>query len=494
MFSNLIAQRSLTVCVAASMVATLTFARSVEAGDSANSPGPAVTIALDGVWRSKGYGLIVEIAGGQATLYDSNKAYCRRQPETVQVDDKLFRNPRLSADGQLLVTQAAWGLTTIYYERITQLPPACGAAVPDAKDALYNFDVFWNDFDDYYAFFKQRAVDWGQVRDEYRSRITAQTNDAQLLEIFEAAFRQLQDRHVTLTGEKFHVNAGSPAIIDAWYAQYMKNPTARPMAAARVRINEYLQPSWRRYLDAGSIRRVSDNVTTATAAGGRIGYLSIIAEFGYSGSDQVADDIAAGTKELDAVFGDQAQRRGLILDLRINFGGHDDVALALAGLLTSKDRPGFSKCTRDGAGYTPIQRTTIRARPHAYTGPVVVLSSPLNMSASENFTMMVKDFSNVIIVGDRSSGVHSDAIPKQLPNGWTITQSSEAIIAPDGTLYEAIGVPPDVLVPYEPEEVKATGVDPGLEKALHLLTSPRFDELARGVKRRAGGGRQFSCT
>jgi hypothetical protein len=45
---------------------------------------------------------------------------------------------------------------------------------------------------------------------------------------------------------------------------------------------------------------------------------------------------------------------------------------------------------------------------------------------------------------------------------------------------------PDVLAPYFREAVKATGIDPGLEKAVYLLASPSFDELAAGVKRRKG--------
>jgi C-terminal processing protease CtpA/Prc len=38
------------------------------------------------------------------------------------------------------------------------------------------------------------------------------------------------------------------------------------------------------------------------------------------------------------------------------------------------------------------------------------------VSAGENFMMMVKDYPNVLVVGDRTSGVHSDTLDKTLPN------------------------------------------------------------------------------
>jgi C-terminal processing protease CtpA/Prc len=101
--------------------------------------------------------------------------------------------------------------------------------------------------------------------------------------------------------------------------------------------------------------------------------------------------------------------------------------------------------------------------------------------------MMAKDFPDVLIVGDRSAGVHSDTLDKELPNGWTISISNEAFIAPDGSMYETVGVPPDVLVPYYPEQVRSTGVDPLMEKALHLLHTPDVKRAFAGAKRVARG-------
>jgi len=241
-----------------------------------------------------------------------------------------------------------------------------------------------------------------------------------------------------------------------------------------------LKSSWDRYLDPGSIELLGKHAAVGSAAKGAIGYAMISAEEG-----EAAD--------IDALFARFAGKRGLILDMRLNSGGDDRLGLALAGSLTAQVRPGFSKCARDGDGFTPVQRTTVQPRPKAFSGPVVVLISPLNWSAGENFAMTIKDFPNVVVVGDRTGGVHSDTLIKYLPNGWRFTLSNEVFTAPDGTTYETVGVPPDLLVPYDPEANLADGVDPQIEKALYLLGSDRFAELAAGAKRLPGRGRRSPC-
>jgi hypothetical protein len=60
-------------------------------------------------------------------------------------------------------------------------------------------------------------------------------------------------------------------------------------------------------------------------------------------------------------------------------------------------------------------------------------------------------------------------------------------------MYETVSVPPDVLVPYYPDEVARTGVDPALEKAIHLLSSDRAPELAAAAKRTGVRGVPSPC-
>jgi carboxyl-terminal processing protease len=449
---------------------------------------------LEGVWRSQGYGMVLAVDRAGAKVYDVTANTCLPQSAELGFAKPLLERAVLSADGKHFTSRAPYGLTTLYFDKVAAVSAACTSETRAKTDPRYNFDVFWETAQAEYAFFDQRAVDWKALGETYRAQITEKTTDEELVAIIQALFRQLQDRHVTLfTGQRM-LNAQFPAVFDRWMASYDGSVPLGKFQGDKIAEN--LTPSWNRYLDAGSVKRVSDMVTTGTAASGQVGYILISGESGYaaSGEEDVDADVAGALAQWDKAFEGVAGKRGLILDMRINSGGNDEAGLGLAGLLTATDRPGFTKCTRNSAGFTPTQHTTIKARREAFTGPVVILISDLNWSAGENFAMMARDFPNVVLVGDHTASVHSDTLVKFLPNGWRFSISNEAIVAPDGRLYESVGVPPDVLVPVDIDAIKADGVDPQMEKALHLLNSGRFEAMAAAAKRRPSAiGRPSPC-
>lgn len=432
--------------------------------------------AIDGVWRSRGYGLVADVKGGVATYYDLTHEGCLKRPNEPELSKAMFDGAKVSPEGRQLTVQSSWALTILTFDRLDGLPLSCTTPPANPKDPRVNFEVFWNTFNEHYAFFRERGVDWNEVGATYRAQINGQTTDAELLEIFRKIFRQLQDDHVGLIAGQQRINAGSPSVLKRLGELLSKRPGGDHSSGVAA----LLKPSWDRYLDPGSITVLGKHAAVGSAAKGSIGYAMIAAEEG-----EAAD--------IDALFAGFVGKRGLILDMRFNNGGDDRLGLALAGALTAQVRPGFSKCARDGDGFTPVQRTTVQPRPNAFSGPVVLLVSPMNWSAGENFAMTIKDFPNVVVVGDRTGGVHSDTLIKYLPNGWRFTLSNEVFTAPDGTMYETVGVPPDLLAPYDPEANFAEGVDPQIEKALYLLGSDRFAELRAGAKRSPGSGRRSPC-
>ena len=62
-----------------------------------------------------------------------------------------------------------------------------------------------------------------------------------------------------------------------------------------------------------------------------------------------------------------------------------------------------------------------------------------------------------------------------------------------GLDYEAVGTQPDILVPFEPEAIRSTGIDPAFDKALHLLASGRFAKMAIPLRDRKSSGRPSLC-
>jgi carboxyl-terminal processing protease len=458
----------------------------------AEPPSPDAT--FDGIWRSQGYGFVIDANRRGQQVYDVTDATCLHQPAEAGYATALLARAVLATNGDSFTTRAPYGLTTLSFDKLAALPELCAATPPDPADPLYNFDVFWHTLNDEYAFFARRAVDWNAIRETYRPQISADTSDKDLTDIFHAIYRQLQDRHMAMFAGQDYINAEFPPVLMRWFTEYSQDPSASMTTFLGDKITEYLNPSWDRYLDAGSVKRVSDLVTTGSAVNGEIGYVLISGEAGYTQSDDVDQDVTAALTQWDSVFVGLAGKRGLILDMRINSGGNDAAVLGLMGLLTNDDRAGFTKCARDGAGFTPLQTTAVTARQNAFVSPVVILISSLNWSAGENFAMMARDLPNVILIGENTAGVHSDTLAKYLPNGWSFTVSNEIIVAPDGQSYEGVGVPPDVVVPFDIEEIKATGIDPQMERALHLLNSGDFQTLVAGAERMSEGlGRPSPC-
>ena len=61
---------------------------------------------------------------------------------------------------------------------------------------------------------------------------------------------------------------------------------------------------------------------------------------------------------------------------------------------------------------------------------------------------------NVYRIGTPTGGALSDALEKELPNGWHFTISNEQYTDTQGKLYESTGIPPDYLLDY-PEDRQA---------------------------------------
>lgn len=49
------------------------------------------------------------------------------------------------------------------------------------KDPEHNFEVFWEIFNDHYAHFENREVDWKRQYDRFRPKVNANTTDKELL-------------------------------------------------------------------------------------------------------------------------------------------------------------------------------------------------------------------------------------------------------------------------------------------------------------------------
>jgi hypothetical protein len=151
--------------------------------------GPAAAAAdvptLDGVWRSDGYGLLLEVDGKRLRAYEVTAISCIPSWTAARLEEKkegveaVFK---LESQGPKLYVTAGPSPDTRYFgmtpcaSRILarRLSERADLTKKPADTPLANFDVFWTTFSEHYPFFALHGMDWQAVRNKYRPRVTAE--------------------------------------------------------------------------------------------------------------------------------------------------------------------------------------------------------------------------------------------------------------------------------------------------------------------------------
>jgi C-terminal processing protease CtpA/Prc len=76
---------------------------------------------------------------------------------------------------------------------------------------------------------------------------------------------------------------------------------------------------------------------------------------------------------------------------------------------------------------------------------------------------------HVIRIGLNTQGVFSDVLNRSLPNGWRFHLPNEIYFTAEGKAFDAIGVPPEVRVPFFTPTDLQKGQDKALERAINEL-------------------------
>jgi len=80
------------------------------------------------------------------------------------------------------------------------------------NNPVMNFEKLWQDFNDHYAFFEIRNVDWEKTYQKYRPIANEKTSNDSLFSICCEMLCQFDDRHVSLVDVKSNkkCNTSSP--------------------------------------------------------------------------------------------------------------------------------------------------------------------------------------------------------------------------------------------------------------------------------------------
>lgn len=309
------------------------------------------------------------------------------------------------------------------------------APTPPGSDFAAQFDSLWNTFDQQYSYFDYKHIDWNALRDRFRPMAIAAGDQTSFINVVRQMLSALHDQHVVIRNP---AGAVTPTYDPGYFVNWDRTV-------------------WLQYLNRGTWTPGRGDWGHGTLNG--TAYIQI----GAWNSGTLS------ANEFDAAFENYRNAPRLILDVRMNGGGDDQIAFQVAGrFATSSVTTGYVK-TRTGAGqsdFGPLTARTLSPRgPWQYTSPVLLLIGRHCLSSNESFISAMRQLPNVTVVGDRTGGGSGNPATFPLAGGWSYTVSRWIEYTADHEVIEDVGIAPQVFVPASPADF-AQGRDPVLDWAL----------------------------
>jgi len=422
------------------------------------------TNSIDGSWQSIAYGRSVEVTNDEFTLYDVTNISCT---PILEGDVAMFENNISVHNDTLSIND---GINTYRYSRSTSLSTICTNDISDEKlnDPLYNFEVFAQNFKDHYAYFKLRGINWDSLYSDTKSKITAKTSDAELYIIFEDMIDVFNDGHLGIEASDEVMEAAEALRIQNTIEEEASETTEyNTFQVSQMVADNYLKDkknssnkgfiNWGimesniAYLQINLMMAHADrNIADTLSLGAFVGaYFDSFEDM--SSEEHTSLEVEGINKTLDKAFKAFNTTDALILDVRFNGGGKDEVALEIMKRFNPKKHEVFTKKAKFNEGYSKPNSVSLEASETPYTKPVFLLTSVESASATEIMVLSSLQLSHVTRVGSHTEGVFSDVLEKALPNGWEQGLSNEVYLDTKGINYEGRGIQPDIDLKYPPE-------------------------------------------
>jgi len=424
---------------------------------------------LNGLWFSAEKGYIIELKDGNDILYNINKIGCAIQDNDLVIEDFGGFILNQTSENELVASSDLSDIDVVF-TRLSEQNPFC---LPDqiamTDDPKVNFDHFWNIFNDYYAFFEARNINWARY-EGLRDQVTSEN----LYDIIEELALILEDGHVSIYDDELgiEIESGDVRLLERLNANLSGDLLIEDIQGYYDLGIEKLMTIIIEYLGSGFEVDDRDNIFWGLIDD-ETGYINVLTMQGY-GTD-FSNELSTLNDILDTIMNDfsEAGISKLVLDLRFNEGGIDTVALDIASRFMDQERLSYFKKARLGDTFTENSAFSIGPKGNfQFTEDIVLLTSPITVSAGELFTLCLKDQPYVTIVGENTAGAFSTILNHVLPNGAEVGLSNEIYTDAQGVTFEIVGIgpnDPENQIPLFLTSDFEQGIDSGIERALEIL-------------------------
>ncbi len=302
------------------------------------------------------------------------------------------------------------------------------------------FENLWTTFNEEYAPFEERKVNWDSIYNVYRPLVKSNTTDDELFQVLSNMLKVFDDGHISLTAPNRQV----------FYSNRIRREKIDDGLFNKQIIKTYLESDFKTGTDESYIYGKIKNQNVA-----------------YIFFDYVADNWFV----LEEFLNKYNNVNGYIIDLRHNQGGDFTYCFSAIGRLTNQNRYVFRSKTKNGKDkneYTEWKQWYIEPNGNFVSKPIVLLADRYTISAGERSVMAFKTLPNVTFIGDTTNGAHGTMIGRELANGWYYSLVPQKVELFDGKSYEGIGLAPDIYIKNLISEIEQ-GQDKTLEYAIDRL-------------------------
>jgi len=243
---------------------------------------------LNGIWERRGYGNLFEFEDNRTTLFsltDTNCLEINSFEGVVGYSQSELALTRFDLQGDELSLLFPGDAFAVRLNRLDSLPVRCNEQ--PSRDAQAVFDYLWNTFDQYYAFFDLRGVDWAAEYASQVTRIGEVSDDEELFNLLSDLLSPINDNRVRLIdddNDRFFIAAVERGALlelrEGFEAQSEITDFDDFIDDVIDKRDQIILSS----MDADSITQEGPMVW-ATAAQGTVGYLSIERMGGFEDKD-----------------------------------------------------------------------------------------------------------------------------------------------------------------------------------------------------------------
>jgi hypothetical protein len=299
------------------------------------------------------------------------------------------------------------------------------------------FEFCWNSIDTKYSFFEYKNIDWDAVHSRFSKGISNDMTDEAFFDSLSVMIDLLKDGH---SGIKASFNEHK------YVGFFTRGPENFD---GRLIVDNYAH-GW------GSVTGPLDHISLRD---GQIAYIY------YDSFDGMITDY-----DMDYLIEKYKNTKGMIIDVRNNFGGSASNIFMLAKRFIKVETHLFDSRLKNGPGhddFTALTPTSISPSAITYNGKVCVLTNRKVFSAASVFTLAMREIPGVTIVGDTTGGGLGLPVGIELPNEWQIHCAGSQLLSTTGENFE-LGIPPDIQVDMKKEDIDR-GVDSIIEKAIEVI-------------------------